>query len=105
MLAITTTSVEFQVVRFPGQSSWRSVSDRASYSEALGGQECYVVAQNLSTGGIQEVHGVINSDLFHRAAVLGTGYTWEKIEKQSNAFLLWHTADVMAPADGTSGLC
>ncbi|KAJ5435490.1 hypothetical protein N7445_006375 [Penicillium cf. griseofulvum] len=75
----------------------------ASYSEALDRQDCYVVAQNTSTGGIREVRGIINSNLFLRAAVLGTGYSWDKIRKQTNAFLLWHTEHSLAPVEGTSG--
>lgn len=88
------------VVSPPG---YPPVTGWASYSEALDGQDCYVVAQNTSTGGIREVRSAINSNLFSRAAVIGTGYSWEKIRKQSNAFLLWHTESSLAPADGTSG--
>lgn len=80
-----------------------SVTGWASYSDALDGQDCYVVAQNTSTGGNRVIQGVINSNLFRRAAVIGTGYSWDKIRKKSNAFLLWHTESSMAPADGTSG--
>lgn len=88
------------VVSPPG---YPSVTGWASYSEALDGQDCYVVAQNTSTGTIRQVQGVINSNLFCRAAVIGTGYSWDKIRKISNAFLLWHTGGEIAPADGTSG--
>ncbi|CAG8939211.1 unnamed protein product [Penicillium salamii] len=93
------------VVSPPG---YPSVTGWATYSKALDGQDCYVVAQNASTGGIREVRGVINSNLFRpnlfrRAAVIGTGYSWDKIRRQCNAFLLWHTEHLKAPADGTSG--
>ena len=80
-----------------------SVTGWASYSAALDGQDVYVVAQNTNTGGLRESHGVIDSRLFRRASVLGTGYSWDKIRKSCNAFLLWHTDGQLAPADGTSG--
>ncbi|KAJ9491709.1 hypothetical protein VN97_g1529 [Penicillium thymicola] len=32
-----------------------------------------------------ELGGIINSNLFRRAAVIGTGYSWDKIRKQNNA--------------------
>ncbi|KAJ5941162.1 hypothetical protein N7516_001330 [Penicillium verrucosum] len=79
------------------------VTGWASYSAALNGQDVYVVAQNTSTGGLRKSHGVIDSSLFHRASVLGTGYSWDKIRKACNVFLLWHTDGQIAPADGTLG--
>lgn len=80
-----------------------SVTGWASYSAALDGQDVYVVAQNTNTGGLRKLHGVIDSRLFRRASVVGTGYSWNKIQKLCNAFLLWHTDGQLAPADGTSG--
>lgn len=52
---------------------------------------------------MRKSHGVIDSSLFHRASVLGTGYSWDNFRKACNVFLLWHTDGQIAPADGTSG--
>lgn len=62
-----------------------------------------MVSQNAATGGLRKFDGVIDSSLFQRACVLGTGYSWDKIRKSSSAFLLWHTEGQLAPANGASG--
>lgn len=45
----------------------------------------------------------MGSPLFRRAATLGTGYTWNRVKKTQNAFILWHTGQNLSPVDGWSG--
>ncbi|KAB8259788.1 hypothetical protein BDV32DRAFT_149988 [Aspergillus pseudonomiae] len=80
-----------------------SITGWADYSAALDGQEVYVVCHQTNVGRWRMIKGNLDSTLFTRAAVLGTGYTWNREDKSQNAFLLWHTGAEYAPADGWPG--
>lgn len=75
----------------------------ADYTAALDGQDVYVVCHQTNVGRWRVITGTLDSELFNRAAVLGTGYTWDRKTRSQNSFLLWHTGANLAPADGWSG--
>lgn len=79
------------------------VTGWADYSATLDGQEVYVVCHQTNVGRWRVIRGTIDSALFERASVLGTGYMWNREARTQNAFLLWHTGAELAPADGWSG--
>jgi hypothetical protein len=80
-----------------------SVQGWADYSAALDGQEVYVVCHHTDVKRWRVITGNLDSTIFKRAAVLGTGYTWDRLAKTQNSFLLWHTGADTSPADGWSG--
>ncbi|KAI9370466.1 hypothetical protein BJX61DRAFT_535613 [Aspergillus egyptiacus] len=80
-----------------------SITGWADYSAALDGKDVYVVCHRTNAGRWRAIKGNLEPALFQRAAVLGTGYTWDREENTQNAFLLWHTGAEPSPADGWSG--
>ncbi|KAJ5941294.1 hypothetical protein N7516_001462 [Penicillium verrucosum] len=82
---------------YPPVTGW------ADYTAALDGQDVYVVCYQTNVGRWRVITGTLDSELFNRAAVLGTGYTWDRKTRSQNSFLLWHTGANLAPADGWSG--
>ena len=49
------------------------------------------------------MEGTLDKSLIEKATIIGTEYTWDKIEKSQNAYLLWRTDPLVSPADGWSG--
>ncbi|KAJ5296954.1 uncharacterized protein N7443_007847 [Penicillium atrosanguineum] len=80
-----------------------TVTGWADYSAALDGQEVYVVCHQTNVARWRVIRGNLDSTLFKRAAVLGTGYMWDRKRKSQSSFLLWHTGTQLTPADGWSG--
>ncbi|KAL4809843.1 hypothetical protein BDV18DRAFT_156224 [Aspergillus unguis] len=69
-------------------SEYPTVTDWGDYRAALDGQDVYVAGQMTST----DIKKGQDSTLYTRAAVLGTGYTWDRSTKTQGVCILWHTA-------------
>ncbi|KAL4916316.1 hypothetical protein BDW62DRAFT_218808 [Aspergillus aurantiobrunneus] len=66
------------------------VTGWADYSAALDGQDVYVVCHQTNVGRWRVIEGNMDSTLFKRAVVLGTGYNWNRDKMAQSAFVLWH---------------
>ncbi|KAN0077586.1 hypothetical protein V8E54_005890 [Elaphomyces granulatus] len=73
------------------------VSEWADYSAALGGEPVYAVCHQTDLGRWRCMEGTPDT------TIIDTGYTWNKLEKSQNAYLLWRTDPLFSPADGWSG--
>ncbi|KAJ5172069.1 hypothetical protein N7492_004662 [Penicillium capsulatum] len=83
---------------YPQVTGW------GNYAPALDGRvEVYCVCQRSDQGKWRDISGEIDPTLFKRASVLGSGWRWDRNKNSQCAFLLWHTAGQVAPADGWSG--
>ena len=87
-----------------GPPEYPPITGWADYSAALEQQNTYVACHQTSDQWKGEcIDGVVGETLFKKAAVLGTGYTWNKQERTQNAFILWHTGGSPSPTNDWPG--
>lgn len=80
-----------------------TVTEWASYSDALGGSSVYAVRLHTIVGRWQALQGTVDPDVIRNATVLGAQYLWDRTASSQSAALLWNTTEPFSPANGWSG--
>ncbi|PYH97107.1 hypothetical protein BO71DRAFT_427490 [Aspergillus ellipticus CBS 707.79] len=98
-LSLITDEALVEMVSPPG---YPRVTGWEDYTAALEQKKVYTVCHQSNIHKGRCIEGTADGTLFKRATVIGTGYTWDKILRTQNAFLLWHTGKI-SPVNGWSG--